>query len=263
MLISVVINVDSRFERSQQTGLFSGVVNYDFLTDGVYNKKKLFEGFETELIVFIDEHNEVSERTINYLRSICQTVVIRKHTSEEKFNDYNYLSALQLARGEIIFHFDADVAAFVVSPEPINALIGLLDQYDFISYPSLWSPNPVHDLNYDYWWVSTRFFVCKRESLRFSEIDKCLRDYDYLYNTYPASVKNPWLEHILGLHAKYLGKQKGVLYPRIDFDNFILFTWENYEQYILTRLNEQSFEEVRNWVIKMGGISYPNNLRIR
>jgi len=36
--VSVVINVDTRNQRDEQTGLFNGVVNEDLLTDGIYNK---------------------------------------------------------------------------------------------------------------------------------------------------------------------------------------------------------------------------------
>jgi len=57
MLISVVINCDTRPEKNEQTGLFGGVCNEDFLTDGVFNKIKFFDGFNIEIPVgkyFID-----------------------------------------------------------------------------------------------------------------------------------------------------------------------------------------------------------------
>ena len=256
--ISVVINVDTRSERNSDGGLFSGVVNTDFLTDNVYNKVKFFSGHEIELIVFIDKHNELPPESVEYLRGICDTLVIRKHSNEEKFNDWNYWSALALARGEYIAHFDQDVSAFTSSPDHVTNLLALLEQYDFVSYPSHWSPNAVDDKNYDYTWCSTRFFMCKRETLDFSEIKKCLQDYDYLYSTYTASVRNPWTEHILGLIAKHKGK--GVYYPPIQMNDYLIFTWGNYERYLLMRLNEQTYEDVRNWVLSKGGIHYPNNV---
>lgn len=243
--LSICINVDTRSQRDEQTGLFNGVVNADFLTDAIFNKVKFFEGFEKEVIVFIDEHNPVDEKTLTYLRTICDTIVIRKHTNEEKFNDWNYWSALALCRGEIVVHFDQDVAAFTSGKEAVQDLINLLDNYSYISYPSIWTPNPVVDNNYDYWWCSTRFFMCKRETLDFTEIKKCLQDSDYLYCKYPASVRNPWLEHILGLTAKYNGK--GVYYPPIQTDKLTIFTWEKYETYTLKRLNEYTYEQIYNW----------------
>jgi len=254
--ISVVINCDTRGERNQQTGLFNGVVNDDFLTDGVFNKIAFFKGFDIETIVFIDEHNPVDEKTLSYLRSICDTVVVRKHTHEEKFNDNNYISALSLARGKYVAHFDQDVAAFTRGKESVEYMMGLLEQYDYISYPSYWSPNPVHDVNYDYWWCSTRFFMCKKETLDFTEIKKCLFDGDYLYGKYPASVRNQWLEHILGLIAKYNGK--GVYYPPIQTQNYTIFTWERYETYTLRRLNEFTYDQIFEWH-GSHPIFYPNN----
>ena len=261
MKISVVINCDTRRTNHQQGGLFNGVVAEDFLTDGIYNKVKFFEGFDAEFIVFIDEHYYVPESTLAYLRTICNTVVVRKHTHEEKFNDYNYLSALQLARGEIICHFDQDIAAFARSKESLIGLIGLLEGFTFVSYPSPLAPLPAHDPNYDYVWCSTRFFMCKREALDFTEIAKCLRDSDYLYGKYPASVRNPWVEHVLGLHAKYNGK--GVIYPPIDLNEITIFCWDNYERFTLKRLNELPYEEVKKFVESSGGIHYPNNLSIK
>lgn len=259
-LLSIVINCDTRPQKDEQTGLFGGVCNEDFLTDGIYNKIKFFEGFDIETIVFVDEHIPVSETTLTYLRSICNVVVIRKHTEEEKFNDFNYVSALSMCRGKFVWHFDQDMCAFASSPQAVQEMIDLLDKYDYVSYPSQWSPNPTHDPNYDYYWCSTRSFLCKRETLDFTEIIKCLQDSDYLYGKYPASVRNPWTEHILALISKYTGK--GVYYPPIDHDKLIIFCWENYEQWVLKRLNEYSFEQVKDFVRKCGGVFYPNNLRI-
>jgi hypothetical protein len=252
--ISIVINCDTRKPKNEQHGLFDGVVNQDFLTDGIFNKMAFFEGFDIETIVFIDEHNPVPEATLIYLRSIVDTVVIRKHTHEEKFNDWNYWSALALARGEIVCHFDQDVCAFASGKEAVQEMIDILEYHDYVSYPSHWTPYPTHDPNYDYYWCSTRFFMCKRETLDFTEIKKCLQDMDYLYGKYPASVKNPWFEHIIALISKYTGK--GVYYPKIDLSKLIIFTWGRYDSYTLRRLNEQSYLEVSEWVGKRG-IHYP------
>lgn len=257
-LISAIINVDTRPECESQTGLFNGAVSRDFLTDTIYNVKKFLEGFDTEIIVFCDEHEPIDETTLKYLRSITDCLVIRKHTHEEGFNNYNYLQALMMARGTYIFHFDQDCVGFTSSKEPVNGLISLLDKYDYVSYPSLWSPNAVDDPNYDYLWCSTRFYCCKRKTLDFTEIDKCLQDYDYMFTQYPASRKHHWLEHILGLIAKYKGN--GVYYPKIEYDKWVLFTWERYHKWTLRRLNELPYNEVKDWVLQRGGIQYPNNV---
>lgn len=260
-LISLCINLDTRNKKNHNDGLFNGTINSDFLTDGVFNKIKFFSGFDIETIVFIDQHNPIDETSLSYLRNICDTVVIRKHTNEEKFNDYNYLSALSLCRGEYICHVDGDMALFTKDTEPIQRMLNWLDEYDFVSYPWLHSPNPDVNDNYDYWWCSTRFFICKRESLDITEIRKCLQDSDYLYGKYPASVRNPWLEHIIGLHAKYNGKKKGVFYPPLDFNNYMIYCWNNYDDYILRRLNELSYEEVLKWV-ETKHYHYPCDLTI-
>ena len=264
MLISCVINVDTRPENDNNKEMFNGVVSRDFLVDGVLNKRRLFEGFDTEFIVFVDLHEPLDEKTHEQLREISDVLVIRKHNKSfddienfAAFNDFNYLNALFLARGRYIFHFDGDVAAFAKNTDAIQEQINLLEKYDYVSYPSSWSPNPVDDSSFgNNYWVSTRYFCCKRETLDFSEIIKCQLDYDYWKEKYPRSRLCHWTEHILQSLSK-----NGVYYPPLNFDNFILFTWENYHKYTLQRLNNQTFEEVNQWVCSKQ-YHYPNNLTI-
>lgn len=242
--ISLVINCDTRPQKNEQTGLFGGVCNDDFLTDAVFNKIKFFEGFDIEVIVFIDQHLPVPEQALEYLRSIADCVVIRKHTDEPSFNDYNYLSALSLARGTYLAHFDQDVAAFTSSPAHIQGMINLLEEYKFISYPSIWSPNAVDDPSFGgRMWASTRFFMCKRETIKFDVLRKCIENPDWAYETYgDVPRKCNWLEHFLTLTNK-----NSVYYPPIQTQNYTIFTWEKYETYTLRRMNEYTYEEIYNW----------------
>jgi len=262
--ISVVINVDTRPENDTNKEMFRGVVDRDFLYEGVLNKHNLFKGFDAEFIVFVDEHEPLTDKELANLKSVADTLIIRKHNKDFEdikdfagFNDLNYLAGLYNARGKYIFHFDGDVAAFTESPEPIKEYIELLETYDYVSYPSIWSPYPVIDDSFQgNYWVSTRFFCCKRTTLDFTEIMKCQLDYDYWRTTYPRTRLCHWTEHILQSLAK-----KGVYYPPLDFKRFILFTWENYHKYTLQRLNNQTFEEVNKWVCSKD-FHYPNNLTI-
>ena len=136
--ISVVINCDTRSQRDEQSGLFNGVVNLDFLTDGIFNKIKFFDGFDIEVIVYVDEHNPVDEKTLDYLRAICSCVVIRKHTNENSFNDYNYLSALSLARGKYIAHNYLYAVLFLrqnrLTVGVYQNYKSFCDNYDFVAY---------------------------------------------------------------------------------------------------------------------------------
>jgi len=261
--ISICVNVDTRSENSSNQTMFNGVVDRDFLVDGLINKKKLFEGFRTELICFVDEHEPIEEKTLMAMKEICDTLVIRKHNKSFEyqddfpaFNDFNYIQCLTQARGRFVFHFDGDVAAFAASPEPIKGILNKLEEVPFVSYPSLWSPNPVDDPSFEgHYWVSTRFFACKRSTLDFTEIIKCQLDYDYWKEKYPRARLCHWLEHIL------LNHPNEVYYLPIEFDKLILFTWENYHKYTLQRLNYQTFEEVNEWVASKS-YHYPCNLTI-
>lgn len=264
--VSIVINADTRSgfkeRESSATQMFSGCRSIDFLIDGVQNKINFFEGFEKELILFIDQHEEIPESVLSTIRGMVDTLVIRKHDKRfgdmkeyQKFNDLNYLAALQLARGQYVAHFDQDCAAFTRSIDPVNNLIKLLDTYDFVSYPSHATPRAVNDPSYNYDWASTRFFICKRESLDFTELQKCLLDSDYMYGKYPANVRNPWTEHILGLTAK-----KGVIYPPIELDQYAIFCWNKYITGTLGHLNKLHYDEVKNYINHCGGVVYPADI---
>ena len=265
--ISCVINVDTRPERYENEAMFKGCISRDFLFDGVVNKRNLFKEFDTEFIVFVDEHEPLTEKQLSELKTVSDTLVIRKHNKQFEnqddfaaFNDLNYLQALFQCRGKYVFHFDGDEAAFTSSPEPIREYINLLEQYDYISYPSAWSPYPTHDEAWQgKFWASTRFFCCKRSTLDISELIKCQLDYDYWVKTYPMPRVCHWLEHLMASIA--WNKGKGVYYPPIDFERLIIFTWGNYHKYTLKRLNNQTFEEVKQWVYKHD-YHYPNDLTI-
>ena len=266
-LISVIVNVDSRPENDNNQEMFKGCVSRDFLIEGLINKRQLFNGFDFELICFLDEHEPVDESTIAGMRLLCDTLIIRKHNKKFEgqddfagFNDLNYIQAISQARGKYIFKFDGDVAAFTSSKEPIQEYIDLLEKYDYVSYPSMWSPEPVHDESFQgKYWASTRFFCCKRTTFDITELIKCQIDFEYWKETYPMARLCHWLEHTTASIA--WNKGKGVYYPPVDFGRIIIYTWGTYSKYTLRRLNNQTFEEVRDWVYRQN-YHYPNDITI-
>lgn len=262
MKISVIINSDTRNQNNIFGGSnLTGTVNEDFLIDGIINKIRFFKGFDTEIILHIDRHNFIPTEILKKLQGLCDVLIIRKHTEEPNFNDNSYIRALQLATGDIVFHFDQDCAAFTSTENVINDFISLLDKYDYVSYPSHWTPRAVDDKHYDYDWCSTRFFLCKRETLDFNEIKKCLSDYEYMFLQYPTERKNHWLEHILGLISKYKGK--GVYYPPMDIEKYAIWSWGSYRTGLLKQLNEMDYEGVKQFVNNNGGIVYPNDINLK
>lgn len=263
MKLSIVLNCDTRNgfqnESSKATGLFNGCTSEDFLVDSTLNKIKFFDGFDKEIILHIDRHNDVPIHILEKLQEITDCLVIRKHTHETKFNDNSYVRVLSLATGDIICHWDQDTAAFASSKQEVEKLISLLDSHTCVSYPSPFSPNPDVNDSYDYWWCSTRCFMCKREWLDLKELKKCLDDSDYLYSKYPASVKNPWTEHCIGLLAKYNGN--GVYYPKIETDKYSIFSWGSYRKGLLKELNNLPYDQVKDF-INQHGIHYPCDINI-
>lgn len=263
MKVSIVINADTRAgvraPNTQFVNMGSGCRNIDFLIEGVNNKKKFFNGFDCETILHVDVHEGLNQEELGTLAGITDCLVLRKHTKAfgpiqqfPQFNDINYLSALAMARGDVVAHFDADTAAFARSPEPVHELIRLLDRFSYVSYPSRCSPNPVVDESFDHWWASTRFFLCKRETLDHSEFLKCLLDYDYIWQRYgDKKRKCHWLEHILGYTSN-----SSVFYPPMSPD-FMVFCWDSYRSGVLGRLNASDYSGVEEYVARCGGIHYP------
>jgi len=266
--ISIVINLDSRpgFMENQTASekMLGGTRSLDFFTHGVMNKIKFFEGYDLEITVFIDVHEPLPEATEKELLTMQKTGIIdnlifNKHTENylgtyyPKWNDLSFLNAMILSRGKYLVHFDSDMAAFVNDKTVIAEWIEWLEagKYDYISYPSPWSPSPDVDKSWDYFWASTRFFICKRDMIDYTEIMKCLSDSDYLYSKYGEKYRRcPWLEHILGIIT---GPDK-VFYPPIQPDRYFIFSWSAYKSSILSKLNNATFNEIQKYIIHCGGI---------
>jgi len=257
MKTSVVINCDTRPSNDTAEKMFSGCCNEDFLADGVINKIKFFEGFDIEVILFIDKHADISSETLAKISELADTLVIRKHTHENGFNDYNYLKALQLANGEIIAHFDQDTAAFTSDPKYVQHLIDLTEQHAFVSYPSYWSPKPVHDESFgNRTWASTRFFICKKEYIKFDELYNCIKEPNWGYEKYGDSPRRcNWLEHFLTLTSN-----DDCYYPPLDVPNYTIFSWDRYTKGTLQMLNNLPYKEVEQYIYDCGSLHYPVDL---
>lgn len=255
--ISIVINLDTRPENLSEGEMGKGVVSREFIMEGIHNKLKFFKGFNTELIVFIDVHEPLDAGKIQWLTLVADKVVFSKHkpwgsgNCTTKPNDYNYLHALGLARGEYVVHFDMDMAAFTRDETPIWNMIMMLDEYDYVSYPSQHSPAPCHDDSFDYWWVSTRFFMCKRTTLNIALITRCLDDEAVLDKYFPSVKKLGWMEHVLGRTAK-----RGVIYPPFDLTNHAIWSWRKYIPNTYAKLNVMSYDQIGEYINKCRGIFY-------
>lgn len=259
MKISLVINCDSRPQNDSAETMFNGTVNQDYLLDGVLNKVKFLEGFDKEVIVHIDKHNDIPEEILMKLQEVVDVLVVRKHTHENGFNDWNYLRAISLATGDIIMHFDQDTAVFVSSQKAMSNFIDLCYYYNFVSYPSYWSPYPVHDESFDHTWVSTRFFMCERRHLDLSEIARCQADYDYWCEKYPVVRKCHWTEHLIGSIAKHRGQS--VYYPPMNTNEITIFSWGKYQTGVLKELNNMGYDGIKNW-LSNHPIVYPNDIHL-
>lgn len=267
-MLSVIVNLDSRPGVGESVTEFKGhnqgARSWDFLTDGLENKRRFFAGIHHELIAYIDESERIPDEILNRVRELAECVVIRKHFDNYRnnspfnlANDIRYWQALALATGDTIVHFDADTAAFSRNQQAAEAWLAHLETHKFVSYPSQWSPRAVDDLSFGAnTWASTRAFACRRETLLFDEIERGLLEPDWMWAKYgePARRLN-WMEHTL---ARL--NEDSVLYPPRDDENLMVFCWGRYHSGLLKKLNSISYEEVRAYVDGCQGIQYPNDV---
>lgn len=262
--ISVVCNFDTRPPNDDATEMFNGVRNRELLVAALVNYRRFFQGFDFELLVHIDEHEYLDSCTLNTIRDLADSVCVRRHSKRfagheafQKFNDVSYKDAFAQARGEIIVHFDGDTACFARSPADVQDWLNNLKTNSIVSYPSIHSPDPVVDESFDCFWASTRCLALRRCDLKITEWERCLLDGNYLNEQY-GEVKRDlgWLEHILGRMTR------SVIYPPMQPD-LLMFSWEKYSEGVLTKLNQMSYDAVRDYVVDCGGIGYPNNLNAK
>lgn len=269
MTISIAINLDTRpgfmEQKTEQGMMMNGTRSLDFFTEGVVNKVRFFEGHDIETTVFIDVHDPLPDDTQNWLLAqqrsgMIDNLVFNRHTERylgsdfyPKHNDLNFMNAMILTRRKYLVHFDGDMAAFISDRNVIHEWLKWLDdgKYDFICYPSQYSPLPVTDPSFDYAWASTRFFICRRDILDYTEIVKCLSDSDYLYGKYGDRQRRcPWLEHALSL----INGPAKVFYPPIEPNRYLIFSWARYYSGVFKHLNSWPYDKVVQYVNK---IAYP------
>jgi hypothetical protein len=244
----------------------NGTKSVDYLKEGVDNKLNFFRGYEIESHLYIDVHEKIGKDLLWDISQRVDDLTLHKHVEHfEGFNyfpkhiDLNILAAISAARGDYIVHFDWDMAAFRRDDsQVIERWIGWLEanKYDYISYPSKATPHAVKDKDFTYDWASSRFFICKREILDHSEIIRCLKNADYLFDRYApkdTTRKCGWLEHIQGMMA---GKGR-VFYPPMQIGDHMIFSWSNYFNGIFAHLNGLPYEGVEKYVQRCGRIQYP------
>ena len=289
--LSIVVNADTRpkslLPQSSILDSQGGCSCTDFMTHGVRNKINYFRDYPIhEVILFIDIQEPIPDSVMNDLNLLIAEYPFVKPTFFKyvphemgqlwqcKKYDMVYLEALCMATGDYIAHFDGDMGAFRTDNcKIIDRYFKWLDnnEYDFISLPMFGSPNAGNE-DREYWWASTRFFICKKERIDRDEIIRCF-DNSYIKQKYGVNCWPNCLEHILGCQV---GNGR-VLYPPEEFFNgdftndtgfspfkecgYMIFSWATYHRKTMQKLNSTSYEEVYDYIIKTcGGIHGANDV---
>lgn len=261
-MISVVINSDTRQgykDEHTKVGKFSnnplnGTRSLDFLTDGVRNKMNFFRGYDCQCLLYIDQHEELPDELFMEICDLVHSygnnskVVCKPHDrTRQRWYDYITLEALKLADGDYVVHFDNDSNAFRSDESDIiNQYLTLLESgYKYVC-------SPVPEGHKGFYWATTQFFICKKETINIQEIERCF-DNDYLEAMYGRMSNNPTpccVEHVLGLQVK----EDEVLYPIRDTDSYAIFCWWEYRKGLLKQLNDLPYKEAFE-IIKTCGLT--------
>lgn len=260
-MISVVLNCDNRRGSDSEVnttgdfgkGSLQGVRSYDFICEGVRNKLQFFSGYSVEMILYVDEveplpdnvrseiHEMVKRKEIDIF--ICQP----HERKSKRWNERLYLNALKIAKGDYVAHFDQDCAAF---RDPNSDIVGnYLYWLNEGGYQFICQPTTMELKDHKMWWASTRFFICKRETLDFVQLDEAVSNEGARFAKYGHA---PALEHVLG-------RMGGVFYPPANWDEYLVFCWARYNKGTLAKLNRSPYEEVKKYIIERG-ILGPNDV---
>jgi len=250
-MISLIINCDNRqgYLSDKSTvgdfgaGSLQGVRSSDLLTYGIQNKIDFFKGYDIQCILYMDVHEKLPDLLLAEMTRIVEScgnhsrVVLTPHSkSQYRWNDHLYINALRYAEGEYTCHMDMDCAAFKKEDfDIVKWYFELLDSgYKYICQ----SWDRIGD---DMYWASTRFFICKTESLNLDWVANNL--------TTPVMGKHtPCTEHLLGVYA---GEGK-VLYPPREDDKYIIFCWASYFSGLMKHLMEQPYEKTIKYLSDCG-----------
>lgn len=253
-MISVVYNCDTRpgcGTEQNATGDFGegslqGVRSYDFLTDGVRSLLNFFSGHTVEMILVVDEVEPLPDNVRSELHEMIKrkeidTFICRpfEHKSR-RWNEAIYSFSLKLATGDYVAHFDQDCAAF---RDPNSDIVGEYMRWlDFNGYQFVCQPTTLTLEEHKMYWASTRFFICRRETLEFAKIDEAIANEGVRFAKYGHA---PALEHVLG-------RMGGVLYPPANWDDYMVMSWQTYCASTLRKLNQMPYEAVRDYILSFG-----------
>lgn len=250
-MISVVINVDTRQgylgEQSTvgeyATGSLQGVRSIDFLIEGVKNKMNYFRGYDCQCILYIDEHEPIEQLLFDEIKELVfsygnNSGVTRRICDKTKYrwNDHLYIDALKLSEGDYIVHFDQDANAFRTDDcSIIEKYLEWLNGYKFICQPTDLSKE-----EHGMFWASSRFFICKKGTLNFQEIENNLIS--------PLKGRHtPCLEHVISVL-----NEENVLYPAREDDKYIVFSWSRYFKGTLNKLNNMLPSDALKYIFELG-----------
>lgn len=254
--ISLVINCDTRKGQDTEvtrigdygSGSLQGCRSWDFLTDGIRNKMNFFRGYDLQTIVYVDEHEKLKPEIVEEIHAIGNIKLVVDYKTRfcgSKFNDWLYVNALKHAECGWVCHADQDVAAFRRDDcrivDDYTAWLG--KDYKYICQPSVLTKEQ-HQMSH----ASTRWLFCNRETLDFTEMERCLTDSRYCQRRFPGK-HIPCLEFLLSA----ISGPDSVLYPPAnDWRDYMVFSWVSYFRENLAKLNQMSYEQVRKQVLEWG-----------
>lgn len=232
-----------------------GCRSVDFITEATIARQRFLESplvDEVETIICIDVHEPIPSWVYERLFEIsnCYVVTDQHDRHRHRWNDYIYIHALRQATGDLVAKWDGDCIGYRHPDFDV-----LTYYFDFLSNGAAYvcqQTKLIPEVE-PMWWASTRFFLCRRETLDLDEAARCIDD-DYRRAKY-GPKHCPCLEHCLGLMC---GER--VIYPPEKNSDFIVWNWVQYYLNCIPKLNNMPYADILQYVHDCGDVHGASDL---
>lgn len=257
--VHVIVSLDTRpgwLEQDSHVGKtgegsLHGVRSADFILDAAEMVRVFFCGWETQVHLYIDIHEEIpteiAEKLLGMQRYDRIQRVVLGHNAHDghRWNDKILLNSYRLVDdvppGDFVCHIDGDVTLLrrhdsTILQDYERWLSG--GEYKYVCQPAGFVHNMQH--------ASSRYWLALRENVDVDELERCLND---KYRHQRHSLEHaPCMEFIQGFVA---GKGT-VLYPPLDLDSYAVLHWCRYRSGLLPKLLDMPYSEQRAYIARSG-----------
>lgn len=235
-----------------------GCRSIDFMTDAVIAKKWFIESElvdDSRVSLLVDEHEPITPALDELAAKVGDFVSVSNwNRSDHRWYDKIQIRALRMGietGADVIVKWDGDCIGY--RREGFDFFAHALELMDKTGAAYICQSTPLNPDEHGMKHASTRFFLCRAETLDLDKAEWLLDDFQRA-KTFPCRHL-PCLEHILGAMA---GDR--VCYPKSDYDNWVVWSWVKYFKGTIAKLNAATYGQVLGYIEDCGGVHGASDL---